>query len=297
MCDYFIAGVKNMVRYISCGRLMSEESFLHAERSIDSYVLLVGIKNNLYIQEEDMQYVLGAGQAMILQPFKKHYGYARSEALSYFWCHFYLEGGCQGELIEKGRAVDIFHLVNEGMYANPSGSVMFPKFFTLESFDRVSILFHQLLDLRSSQCSFSIAFDCCVTMLLFELTRQAMEADLATTAPNDRLNFSEISQWIRINIDRRLTVKEIAQHFNYNPNYLSWLFKSKTGYSLIKYIHKLKIDMAKEMLLTTNKTAVHISIELGFSDSKHFLKLFKQMTDMTPSQYKNAHAHTYLNKN
>ena len=51
---------------------------------------------------------------------------------------------------------------------------------------------------------------------------------------------------------------------------------------------KAKIDEANFMLTDTNMTILEISSSLGFADSHNFMKVYKKLTGLTPSEYRNA---------
>ncbi|MFD2741798.1 MULTISPECIES: helix-turn-helix domain-containing protein [Sphingobacterium] len=82
------------------------------------------------------------------------------------------------------------------------------------------------------------------------------------------------------------TVSLLADALHMTPNYLSDLLKSLTGSSTQQYIHDRIIHLAKDKLLTTNKTISEISYELGFEHSQSFSKLFKKKTSQRPSEYR-----------
>ena len=60
------------------------------------------------------------------------------------------------------------------------------------------------------------------------------------------------------------------------------------GYLIDEIFKKIKIDRAKVLLLTTNKSLLDISISLGFYDQSHFSRTFKSFEGITPSQFRNT---------
>lgn len=79
----------------------------------------------------------------------------------------------------------------------------------------------------------------------------------------------------------------VADHFNLSPNNLSQQFKRHLGISPARYITVLKIDRAKNLLIKTDLTIKDISTKVGYSDASTFVKNFKSITALTPSQYRN----------
>lgn len=94
-----------------------------------------------------------------------------------------------------------------------------------------------------------------------------------------------VIKYIDNNIDAKLTVSEIAKKFSYSTEYLSRLFKKKTGTSLKRYIITTKMRYA-QMLLSEGKCSLtEISNIMGYSSIQAFCKAFKSYTGHTPKQY------------
>ncbi|RXZ80346.1 AraC family transcriptional regulator [Paenibacillaceae bacterium] len=82
-----------------------------------------------------------------------------------------------------------------------------------------------------------------------------------------------------------LSIPEIAVKFNYSPKYFFRYFKSTFGQTPHQYLLKLRMERAKQLLLTTDWTVSRIASELGMERS-HFSRLFLGYTDMTPSRFR-----------
>lgn len=79
----------------------------------------------------------------------------------------------------------------------------------------------------------------------------------------------------------------VADHFGLSPNNLSQQFKRYLGISPAKYITVLKIDRAKELLIKSELSVKEIAVQIGYSDASTFVKNFKNITSLTPNQYRN----------
>jgi AraC-like DNA-binding protein len=82
------------------------------------------------------------------------------------------------------------------------------------------------------------------------------------------------------------TVKYFAEQLNFSPNYLSDLIKKGTDKSIIEHIHYHVIELAKNKLLSSNRTVSEIAFELGFEYSQYFSRLFKNKVGKTPLAYR-----------
>ena len=109
-----------------------------------------------------------------------------------------------------------------------------------------------------------------------------------TKTQNQKQIYSDIIDYIQLNLHRNIKISEIAAHFGYNEKYLSHLFADITGVPLKQFILSRKMDSANFMLTDTNKPISDIAKELGFSDNHNFSRAYKSFTGLTPSEYRNA---------
>lgn len=85
------------------------------------------------------------------------------------------------------------------------------------------------------------------------------------------------------------TVQDVADRLNLSPNYLSSMLKSLTGQSTQQHIHNTIIEKAKEQLATPQLSISEIAYNLGFEHPASFTKLFKNKTDMSPSEFRKTY--------
>ena len=82
------------------------------------------------------------------------------------------------------------------------------------------------------------------------------------------------------------TVRYFADKVCLSPNYFGDLIKKETGKTAQEYIQNKIIDIAKEMILGTDKTVSEIAYDLGFQYSQHFNRIFKKNVGYTPTEYR-----------
>ncbi|WP_240419519.1 response regulator transcription factor [Paenibacillus periandrae] len=90
---------------------------------------------------------------------------------------------------------------------------------------------------------------------------------------------------IDLHLHERITQVEVADKLNVTPEYLSMLFAKEVGRNFNTYIKEIKINKAKELLLKGDMNTFTISQKLGFTDSKYFYKVFKEVTGLSTSDY------------
>jgi two-component system response regulator YesN len=88
--------------------------------------------------------------------------------------------------------------------------------------------------------------------------------------------------------DHDISLIQIADNFNLSMYTCSRLFKEFTGMGFKEYILGKRMDLAKQLLLTTNKRVNEISNEVGFENSTYFMSRFKACFGLTPSKFRNT---------
>lgn len=86
--------------------------------------------------------------------------------------------------------------------------------------------------------------------------------------------------------DWDLNIQKISEYLNYSPNYFSTVFKKETGISFMNYLMDVRLEEAKELLLTTELKSLEIALEVGFSSSNYFAYCFKKRLNISPTLYR-----------
>ena len=89
---------------------------------------------------------------------------------------------------------------------------------------------------------------------------------------------------------QKITLKDIAEELHYSYSYVEHVFKKESGIPLMKYLKTLKIEKAKELLVTTNESILAISERVGFEDSNYFTAVFTAHAGVSPRAYRKANA-------
>jgi two-component system response regulator YesN len=95
----------------------------------------------------------------------------------------------------------------------------------------------------------------------------------------------QVKEYIGQNLDKQLTLKQVANVFGYSPKYISLLFAKHADLSFVEYINAEKVARAKEMLLVSNAKIYEISDRLGFDSAFYFSKVFKKHTGYSPRDF------------
>ncbi|WP_372999866.1 response regulator [Lutispora sp.] len=93
-------------------------------------------------------------------------------------------------------------------------------------------------------------------------------------------------RYINENYMRELTLEEVAKQVCVSPNYFSRMFKNEYSKSFIDYLTHIRIEEAKKLILKSGRNISDICWEVGYSDPNYFTKVFKKVTGLTPSEFK-----------
>lgn len=137
--------------------------------------------------------------------------------------------------------------------------------------------------------------DYLTTLMICEIFHQqclinGKKASLRDLSDARKQLYLELLDYISSHITCNLKVNAIARHFGYNEKYLSRYFRELSGISLKQYITNQKIEYANFLLADTSLTINEVSHVLGFSDYHNFIRVYKSVTAMTPTEYR----HIYL---
>lgn len=95
-------------------------------------------------------------------------------------------------------------------------------------------------------------------------------------------------QYIQQNFRQSLNMAQVSNHVSMNYSLFSLLFKQYTGSNFVNYLQKLRLDEAKRLLEDTNWRVNEIGRRAGFTDEKHFLKVFKASAGLSPTEYRKS---------
>ena len=114
---------------------------------------------------------------------------------------------------------------------------------------------------------------------------------LSSVPKNDRENFyvRRAVEFVHYNYANHITVSDMAKYVSLNRSYLFTLFQRVLKISPQEFLTTFRLTRAKEQLRLTNATVAAIAQSVGYRDPLVFSKAFKQMTGMTPVQYRKQH--------
>jgi two-component system response regulator YesN len=93
----------------------------------------------------------------------------------------------------------------------------------------------------------------------------------------------QVIQYIEKHYMDDIGIGQIAGQLNVSANYLSALFHKKTGMLFVKYLTRIRMLKANELLISTNLQVRQVAEQVGYYSTRHFTKLFTQTFGNYPS--------------
>ena len=100
---------------------------------------------------------------------------------------------------------------------------------------------------------------------------------------------TEALEFIKTHFKKNINMAMVANQVSVNYTWFSEKFKEHTGVNFNEYLKRLRIDEAKKLLEKGTYKVYEVAERCGFSDVKYFMKIFREETGMSPSEWSNKH--------
>lgn len=101
-----------------------------------------------------------------------------------------------------------------------------------------------------------------------------------------------IAEYVNENYDEDLYLEKIADEMGVSVKYVSRVFKEKMGINLTDYINSVRVEKVKELLVETDMLIRDIGPKVGIYSRTTFVRTFKKVVGITPSEYRQLHRKT-----
>lgn len=243
------------------GEYQCDENYHTYRSSFDSFLLMYVKSGSGYARTETKSYTLSAGDVMLLDCYIPH-SYGTNTGWEIQWLHFdgpmaraYFERVCS-----KGQQIRI---------AN--------HYAATHSLRKMLNLFYERKGVLDVQLSRMIN-DLLTDLILYSSEIRETDCNMSVV--------DECIRYITDNLQKDISVEELAEHAKLSPFYFSRLFKEQTGVTPHRYIIMVRLDYSRYILRTTEFTIKETAFQCGFRSESNFCTRFRKAFGMTPQEYR-----------
>ena len=123
----------------------------------------------------------------------------------------------------------------------------------------------------------------CQSMLIINKALMNIHDDTSIVTHSNKI-VGEIIAFINDNLNKKIHIEDIAKKLSLSESRVSHLFKQETGMSILKFINKKRLILAKELI----RNGEHLNVVYGlcgFQDNTSFFRAFKKEYNITPRNY------------
>lgn len=126
-----------------------------------------------------------------------------------------------------------------------------------------------------------------IVLLMKEVILQYTAAIKQFANPKYSALVRDIIHYMNLHFFEKITLNDVADRFGKHPSYISNKINMETGLSFSNNLNEIRIAESKRLLTDSQKSINEIAIAVGFDYQNHFSKVFKKITGVTPSEYRN----------
>ncbi len=143
--------------------------------------------------------------------------------------------------------------------------------------------------LENDDITSGVMFEVMSRVLLVKLLQrygQRRPEDVSLSARFTSAHYNRVLTYIRANLDKTITLDELASEVGMSPSHFGRVFKETVGETPMQYVLSYRVEQAIQMLDDPSLSLGKIAFACGFADQAHFSRSFKRITGKTPRQYR-----------
>lgn len=248
---------------LCCGHYYCNEEYLVARNSYNSFLALYVQNGSGAVEVDGKPVALKAGSLALIDCYAPH-KYYTATGWEIYWIHF--DGVLARQYYET--------ITENGIVFTPQS-----PYNAERSLRKIFTSFHESGKANEAVHSKRI------TDLLTELILCAgggAAQDTGVGVAEDTLAY------IAENADKPLPLAMLAKRVALSPFYFTRVFKKETGFTPHEYIIRVRVDLARFMLKTTDASIKEIAFRCGFGSECSFCTTFKKEVGVTPTLYRES---------
>lgn len=235
----------------------------------DGFIFLYCVWGKGFVKIKERSLAVGANQYIVLpKDTPLSYGAEKDDPWSIYWVKF---DGEKGKIFARGMSEPT--TVLPSVYSRVEQRI--------ELFENLYAVLCGELSLEKLNYANIALAHFIASFQFIDLFRNANEQPRYVEGMVNR-----VTLYMKENLERQLTLKEIAQYAGYSESYFYRQFVRQTSLSPINYFIHLKINKAAVYLLKTTMTVSQIAAKLGFGSADYFSRTFKRIVGISASDFR-----------
>lgn len=234
----------------------------------DSFLILYTIEGSGIIQTGDTTFILSPNQIVLIDCHTPHEYHSNDSSWEFLWMH-----------INGISLKSIFEMI----YPNVVRPIQ------LKDTHRIPSDFEELLEYcLGNDIANSMRVSSKLHSLFHLLYTATLEHENTPIKKEQRTAIEQVVRYIEKNYADAITIDDMMKEIHISKYHFIRLFNRVIGATPYNYLTTHRINMAKKLLYSTDKTVADIAEACGFSDTSNFITQFKKHTGQKPLQYRNS---------
>mgnify|MGYP001953683936 CR=1 FL=1 len=129
-------------------------------------------------------------------------------------------------------------------------------------------------------------YDQLVILGAFSLQLSTLASQMLNKEEPENLLIQRCKRYIGEQLTEKICLDSLASHTNVTNSYLCKQFKKHTGLTIVEYINRHRIELAKNILTDSDKKVIDVAYACGFQSLSQFNRTFSKFTHLSPSKYR-----------
>ncbi|WP_281888773.1 AraC family transcriptional regulator [Paenibacillus sp. YYML68] len=270
--------------FITVGHSWWKRGQVHFKRSWNIYDLIIVTNGALYITEDDQPYTISAGQMLLLEPSRTHWGHQSCEEDTETYFVHFSHPYPHRELDSSGFPWTSSLQPGCDLDPSPRGHSMYiPKYADVQVSDLIPVLNH-MVEIRDHSFVQNVLELHSLAVKLFVELQHIIYRQKAM--PRSLELCTKVTRYIEMNFNAPISARQLETEIHFNIDYITRCMKKHTGMTPLQYMQHIRIEHSKRKLATTMLSIQEIADHIGFERSSYFIRIFRGKEGMTPGQYR-----------
>lgn len=266
--------------------------YVHFKRQHYEFIFYYILEGEMYLKEGEESYHLQQNEFLILDTAMCHEG-VKTSTCKFLYVHFMPEAGTY-EIISDKEKAEICSCISEQEILLPKYHRMESAMHILQFREKINMLVENFNKGMPKNIQKQVNYGRNLGECIFQelLLIAASDFEMSRFSPNTEIKgkvretIPMVIEYLNKSYMENISGEMLAEKFSYHFDYLNRQFAKWTGKTIFIYLNTVRIERAKQLLLTGYYTVEEVAVQTGFKDIYYFSRVFRKYTGMSPGQIK-----------